>query len=202
NGRLRRGDVQGVNWSKAGEVGLSLLISPLLGFVAAAGLLLAMKRLIREPRLYQPPDEGDTPPRWVRGVLLATCGGVSFAHGSNDGQKGMGLILLALIGFLPAHYALDLTHPSRAQDVRQAAAAIDAILQEQEPEALTVAVRSDLDAIAADLGGMVSLREVAPANRWKIRQAIYRLRRDLGPAGVSRGVREAIAPHVARFDEA
>ena len=69
-------------------------MSPILGFVAAAGLLLAMKRLIREPRLYRPPDEGASPPRWVRGVLLATCGGVSFAHGSNDGQKGMGLILL------------------------------------------------------------------------------------------------------------
>ena len=51
--------------------------------MAAAGLLLAMKRLIREPRLYRPPDDGDTPPRWVRGVLLATCGGVSLAHGSN-----------------------------------------------------------------------------------------------------------------------
>src|SRR5262249_58199079 len=120
NGRLRRGDVQGVNWSKAGEVGLSLLISPLLGFVAAAGLLLAMKRLIREPRLYHPPDEGDTPPRWVRGVLLATCGGVSFAHGSNDGQKGVGVILLALIGFLPTHHALDLGPPSRARGGREA----------------------------------------------------------------------------------
>src|SRR5271170_4097583 len=62
NSLLTRGDVQGVNWSKAGEVALSLLISPILGFVAAAGLLLAMKRLIREPRLYRPPDEGDTPP--------------------------------------------------------------------------------------------------------------------------------------------
>ena len=70
-----------------------------------------MKRFIREPNLYHPPGEGDNPPHWVRGVLLATCGGVSFAHGSNDGQKGMGLILLALIGFLPTYYALDLHHP-------------------------------------------------------------------------------------------
>ena len=59
NSLITRGDVQGVNWSKAGEVGLSLLISPVLGFVAAAGLLLAMKRLIPEPRLYHPPEEGD-----------------------------------------------------------------------------------------------------------------------------------------------
>jgi phosphate/sulfate permease len=194
--------VQGVNWSKAGEVGLSLLVSPLLGFVAAAGLLLTMKRLIREPRLYHPPDEGDTPPRWVRGVLLATCGGVSFAHGSNDGQKGMGLILLALIGFLPAHYALDLNDPERAQSVREAAVALAGILQEQEPESLTPAIRSDLDAIIADLEGKVGFREVPPADRWEIRQAIYRLRRDLGRTGVSRAVRAAIAQHAEPFEEA
>jgi phosphate/sulfate permease len=61
NSLLSRGDVQGVNWSKAGEVGLSLLISPILGFAAAAGLLLAMKQLVRDPRLYRPPDEGGEP---------------------------------------------------------------------------------------------------------------------------------------------
>ncbi len=126
---LTRGDVQGVNWSKAGEVGLSLLISPALGFVPAAGLLLVMKRLVRDPRLFRPPDEGGTPPGWVRGMLLVTCGGVSLAHGSNDGQKGMGLILLALIGFLPTHYALDLNYPSRAEGVREAVPAIREILR-------------------------------------------------------------------------
>jgi phosphate/sulfate permease len=202
NSLLTRGDVQGVNWSKAGEVGLSLLISPLLGFVIAAALLLVMRRLIREPRLYHPPNEGDSPPHWVRGVLLATCGGVSFAHGSNDGQKGMGLILLALIGFLPTHYALDLSDPVRARNVRGSAVAIRAILEAREPRTLTSAVRSDLDAIAADLEGKTSFCEIAPNDRWEIRQAIYRLRRDLGRAGASLPVRKAIAPHTAQFDEA
>jgi phosphate/sulfate permease len=202
NSLLTRGDVQGVNWSKAGEVGLSLLISPAIGFIAAAGLLLAMKRLIREPRLYHPPDEGDTPPHWVRGVLLATCGGVSFAHGSNDGQKGMGLILLALIGFLPTHYALDLGHPSRARGVREAAVAIREILGAQEPGSLAPAIRADLDAIVAGLEGKTNFGEIAPADRWKVRQSIYRLRRDLGRAGASPAVREAITPHVEQFGHA
>src|SRR4029079_18475692 len=85
---------------------------------------LLMRRLLRDPRLFHPPGEGGDPPRWVRGVLLATCGGVSFAHGSNDGQKGMGLILLALIGFLPSYYALDLRHPGTAGEVRAAAEAL------------------------------------------------------------------------------
>ncbi|HWE36726.1 MAG TPA: inorganic phosphate transporter [Isosphaeraceae bacterium] len=202
NSLLTRGDVQGVNWSKAGEVGLSLLISPIIGFVAAAVLLLAMKRVLREPRLYHPPDEGDSPPRWVRGVLLATCGGVSFAHGSNDGQKGMGLILLALIGFLPMHYALDLNHPTRARSVREAAVAVRKILEEKEPDALTPAIKKDLDAIAEDLSGETSFVEVKPDDRWEIRQAIYRLRRDLGRAGVSKETRKEIEPHAEHFDKA
>jgi phosphate/sulfate permease len=202
NSLITRGDVQGVNWSKAGEVGLSLLISPVLGFVAAAGLLLAMKRVVREPRLYHPPDEDDSPPRWVRWVLLGTCGGVSFAHGSNDGQKGMGLILLALIGFLPMHYALDLNHPTRARGVREAAVAVCKILQEKEPDALIPAIKKDLDAIAESLDGETSFTEVKPADRWEIRQAIFCLRRDLGRAGVSKETRKAMEPHVEHFDKA
>ena len=136
NSILTRGDFRGVNWFKAGEVGVSLLISPVIGFAAAAALLLTMSRLIPEPRLYRPPDQGDSPPRWVRGVLLATCGGVSLAHGSNDGQKGMGLILLVLIGFLPTHYALNINDPARARKVRESAAAVRQLLEQQEPAAL------------------------------------------------------------------
>jgi phosphate/sulfate permease len=202
NSLVTRYDVRGVNWSKAGEVGLSLLISPVIGFLLAAGLLLGMKRVLREPALYRPPDEGATPPRWVRGTLLATCGGVSFAHGSNDGQKAMGLILLALIGFLPAHYALNVNDPSGAESVREAAVAIQGILETQEPEALTPAVRSDLADITASLKGKTRFAEVPPAARWKIRQAIYRLRRDVGRAGASPAVREATARHAGRLGKA
>ncbi len=97
----------GVNWAKAQEIGLSLLVSPLVGFSAAALLLLLCKALIRNPALYQSP-EGKTPPLWIRGILVLTCTGVSFAHGSNDGQKGMGLIMLILIGLVPATFAVDL----------------------------------------------------------------------------------------------
>src|SRR5271155_5063207 len=91
---------EGVNWVKAKEVGLSLLISPLVGFVCAAALLLLMKFLIRNKELYQSPEKNKPPPLWIRGLLVLTCTGVSFGHGSNDGQKGMGLIMLILIGIL------------------------------------------------------------------------------------------------------
>jgi len=101
----------GVNWGKAEEVILSLLISPLIGF-ACAGLLLALtKRLMASrPELFEPPDGQRPPPWWIRGLLVFTCTGVSFAHGSNDGQKGIGLIMLVLIGVLPGAYAVNLRY--------------------------------------------------------------------------------------------
>ena len=92
---------EGVNWGKAIEVFQALLLSPIVGFTAAALLLLAAKALIRNPALYRSPEGEAPPPPWIRGLLMLTCTGVSFAHGSNDGQKGMGLIMLILIGILP-----------------------------------------------------------------------------------------------------
>jgi len=98
---------EGVNWVKVREVGTSLLVSPVVGFVCAALLLLLMKALIKNKDLYSAPEPGKAPPLWIRGLLVLTCTGVSFAHGSNDGQKGMGLIMLILIGTVPTSYALN-----------------------------------------------------------------------------------------------
>src|SRR5262252_8395620 len=97
----------GVDWSKATEIGYSLLLSPVFGFFMAALLLLALKLIVRNPALYREPNSDQPPPWWIRGTLIATCTGVSFAHGSNDGQKGMGLIMLILIGTVPTAYALN-----------------------------------------------------------------------------------------------
>jgi inorganic phosphate transporter, PiT family len=97
----------GVNWSKAQQVGLSLLISPLVGFLLAGGLLLLSKVLLKNRSLYEEPRGDQPPPLWIRVILFLTCTGVSFAHGSNDGQKGVGLIMLILIGILPTHYAIN-----------------------------------------------------------------------------------------------
>ena len=89
NSLLRGSGLSGVRWDKAAEVGVGLLVSPVVGFVAAYLLLLVMKRVFRDPKLYVPPVGDDRPPTWVRGVLIGTCGGVSFAHGSNDGQSSL-----------------------------------------------------------------------------------------------------------------
>jgi PiT family inorganic phosphate transporter len=97
----------GVDWAQVSNVFKVLLISPVVGFVCAALLLLLLKALVKKPELYKSP-KGDTPPPfWIRGLLVLTCTGVSFGHGSNDGQKGMGLIMLILIGTVPAAWALN-----------------------------------------------------------------------------------------------
>ncbi len=99
---------EGLNWAKVTEVGMSLLISPIVGFTCAALLLTLCKALVKRPDLYSAPEKDKAPPLWIRGLLVLTCTGVSFAHGSNDGQKGMGLIMLILVGIVPLSFAVDL----------------------------------------------------------------------------------------------
>ncbi|MET4605732.1 PiT family inorganic phosphate transporter [Bradyrhizobium sp. JR4.1] len=99
----------GVDWTQAMSVGKALLFSPVVGFALSALLLLLLKAVVPVPKLYQEP-KGKTP-WWIRGILILTCTGVSFAHGGNDGQKGMGLIMLILIGVAPTAYALNRTMP-------------------------------------------------------------------------------------------
>src|SRR6266480_2419774 len=122
----------GVDWSKATEIGYSLLLSPLFGFFAAALLLLALKLVVRNPALYREPKGNQPPPWWIRGTLIATCTGVSFAHGSNDGQKGMGLIMLILIGTVPTAYALNRAMPaSQMEEFQMTSAAAAAVVQQK-----------------------------------------------------------------------
>jgi PiT family inorganic phosphate transporter len=117
-----RDGTSGVDWSQATKIGYSLLLSPLVGFSCAALLLLAMRFFIKNRDLYKAPKGNSPPPWWIRGMLIVTCTGVSFAHGSNDGQKGMGLIMLILVGTLPMAYALNRTMPAD-QSVQFAAVA-------------------------------------------------------------------------------
>jgi phosphate/sulfate permease len=130
----------GINWKKAGEVGLSLLISPLIGFGLAAVLLLVLKRFAPNPALHEPPHGETPPPWWVRTLLILTCTGVSFAHGSNDGQKGIGLIMLILIGLVPMHYAMNMAHsPEEFQQVVQATDKLQDVLLDPKMEKAMIA---------------------------------------------------------------
>src|SRR6202050_4022811 len=96
-----------VDWGQAANIGKALLLSPIVGFGCAGLLLLLAKALIKDPKLYTAPEGEAPPPFYIRCLLVLTCTGVSFFHGSHDGQKGMGLIILILIGTVPTAYALN-----------------------------------------------------------------------------------------------
>ncbi|MBD9503099.1 inorganic phosphate transporter [Pseudomonas sp. PDM17] len=104
----------GINWGKAIDIGLSLIFSPLAGFIVAGALLIGLKWLYPLSKMHKTPetrrdvDEKKHPPFWNRLVLVISAMTVSFVHGSNDGQKGIGLIMLVLIGIVPAKFVLDL----------------------------------------------------------------------------------------------
>jgi len=120
----------GVNWAKVSDTVKALFVSPLIGFVVAGLLLLVAKAVLRNPALFKAPEGKAPPPGWIRGLLVFTCTGVSFAHGSNDGQKGMGLIVLILVGIVPASFALNLhTSAATLTTIRAFATAFEQSLQ-------------------------------------------------------------------------
>jgi PiT family inorganic phosphate transporter len=141
-----RNGTSGVDWTQVLNVFRVLLISPLVGFVCAALLLLVLKLLITDKALYESPKSDAPPPFWIRALLILTCTGVSFGHGSNDGQKGMGLIMLILIGVVPTAYALN--HAVGFNQVQDFAAvseqAANVLNHYVSPDAVMGDARSDL----------------------------------------------------------
>ncbi|MCX6230268.1 MAG: inorganic phosphate transporter [Bacteroidetes bacterium] len=98
-----------LNWKKVEDVGLSLLASPIFGFGVALLLMYILRLVVKNKLIFNEPPKDKKPPVWMRAILILTCTSVSFSHGSNDGQKGVGLIMIILIGIVPAHFALDHT---------------------------------------------------------------------------------------------
>ncbi len=126
----------GINWHAAQVVGLALLVSPLLGFALSYVCYFIFRFFIKDAAFFAPAQPDQTPPWWVRTILIITCSGVSLTHGSNDGQKGIGMVMLVLIAMLPLHYSLNLdtTHQGLA-DFRAAAVSLSAQVKEINKDA-------------------------------------------------------------------
>jgi PiT family inorganic phosphate transporter len=190
----------GVDWNQALGVFKSLAFSPVVGFILSGALLLAMKFAVRIPALYTAPEGKKPPPLAIRGLLVLTCTGVSFFHGSNDGQKGMGLIMLILIGVAPTAYALNRAIPESAtpaflqtmQDVggvfavhapgvtppKDAAAARATVGEALKSKAVnTPEVHAAVSALAGDIGAQVksygALKAVPAAATPNVRNDMY-----------------------------
>ena len=99
----------GINWGKAKDIGLSLLLSPAFGFTAVILVLFLFKYVFRSKEIFKDPSQNENrpPPWWIRGMLIITCTLVSFFHGNNDGQKGVGIMMVVLLALLPGYYALN-----------------------------------------------------------------------------------------------
>jgi PiT family inorganic phosphate transporter len=204
----------GVDWGQAGKVIQSLAFSPVFGFLLAMTLLLVMKALIRIPKLYEPADPTKSPPIWIRGLLILTCTSVSFAHGSNDGQKGMGIIMLILIGVAPTAYALNRTmsdkaapafiaHATVASSVLAAhakgtalpalPAAVDTVSTALKADKLnSPQVFAGLSVLASDIGAEVksygSVRQVPAARTQNLRNEMFLTSQAITKLGKTDGV--------------
>ncbi|MGC2621231.1 MAG: inorganic phosphate transporter [Acidobacteriaceae bacterium] len=183
----------GVDWGQAANVFKVLLISPLVGFGGAALLLLILKFTVKNKALYESPKGEEPPPFWIRCLLILTCTGVSFGHGSNDGQKGMGLIMLILIGTVPTAYALN--HAMGANKVQDFAA-----VSEQTVGVLNPYVPGDARIAGdarVDLTDYIKSKNFTPNTMLALRQMVEEIEREITtyktlagvPAGQQQNVR-------------
>ena len=166
-----------VNWAKAGETALALISSPLLGFTFTIGMMFLLKRFVRSKSIFKEPHKRKPPPLWIRLLLVVTCTLVSFFHGSNDGQKGVGLIMLILIGIVPTYYALD--QSKNPLDLRQSLAQVEFVMNRVNRAELSPADQkllaevqtqtTDLDRVFAGKNDVAQLPQAA---RFEIRRDI------------------------------
>ena len=176
-----------VNWSKATEIGLSLLISPLFGFSVTIVLMYFLRVLTRKKNygedLFKEPKKNTPPPPWIRGILLLTCTGVSFFHGQNDGQKGVGLIMLILIGIVPGYFALNSSFDGTK--LQEPLKKLEVVISNIDPTPLSESDRNTLvEAKELDLHlqqtiAIGSVKNIPNSERFSIRKDILVLDRDL-----------------------
>ena len=166
-----------VNWTKAGETGIALLVGPLLGFAFTIGLMFILKRFVKNKAIFKEPHKRKPPPLWIRLTLIVTCTLVSFFHGSNDGQKGVGLIMLILIGIVPSFFALD--QSKNPLDLRASLVKVEQVMNRVNRAELSPADQKTLTEIQTQTNDMDRIF----ANTTRIedlpRQTRFEIRRDI-----------------------
>ena len=163
----------GVDWEQVKKVIAALCVSPVGGFVAAGAVFLLFKLVAKDPRLYQAPKGSEPPPFYIRCLMILMCGGVSYAHGSNDGQKGMGLMMLILVGTVPTAYALN--HTMGASQVQEFA-----VVSTQVAGALDHYVQPGtvVQNAAPELEKFVSTKKYDPGVPLALQQMVFEIRNE------------------------
>lgn len=173
-----------VNWGKAQEIGASLLISPLFGFSLTIILMFLLRNLTKNTDagdgLFKEPKKNQPPPWWIRIILILTCTAVSGFHGSNDGQKGVGLVMLILIGIVPAYFALNPSFtPSRLSDPLKK---IEVTINGLDGSPLAQSDKAKLDSskvmtarLITQVSGLTSVSNIESNDRFLVRKDIMLL---------------------------
>ncbi len=212
----------GVNWAKVSDTFKALVFSPLIGFLLAGLLVLIAKGVMRNPALFQAPKDKAAPPIWIRGLLILTCTGVSFAHGSNDGPKGMGLIVLILVGIVPATFSLDMSTTPQAiaqihadatafaqqlqkssettqnGDVGSARKVLTGYLRKDPVSPATVAALGTINhAIIDTTGRITDLNTIAPDQRRDLRLNVYMVSESLAKMAKKKQLPPQLDPKLA-----
>lgn len=169
-----------VNWDKAKDTGLALLISPLAGFTVAIMMMFIFKRLVKNEIIYKEPIPGKMPPIWIRMLLWITCGLVSFFHGQNDGQKGVGLVMMILIAIMPGYFSLD--GSINLQSVNANVQTIELMMAKADTTILSgkeFKTYKDLykqaQHFTAETNGKTRAEEVTLTNRFELRKDIVKI---------------------------
>lgn len=171
----------GVDWKKAQDIGMSLLVSPLFGFTMAIVLMFILRssfnKTDEQKKLFKEPQGDERPPVWIRVILITTCSLVSFFHGQNDGQKGIGLLMVALMTFMPLQYSLspnfDPQKVDQSLSIIQQNLPVDQVGNSLAPKELGQAVKT-IDILKADIAAAVDVK-----SRLGIRKRINLLDKDM-----------------------
>lgn len=166
-----------LNWGKVKDVGLSLLISPLIGFFMAMLLMVLLRKVIKNKTIFKQPPAKKAPPMWVRSVLVLTCTFVSFSHGSNDGQKGVGLLMIILIAIVPVKFAID--HTRDPQTLHQSITNMHSMISRVNTSGLLPndlkeikTVNLLLDSLDTSLAGLTTFADISKKNSLDARRDI------------------------------
>jgi phosphate/sulfate permease len=166
-----------LNWSKVKDVGLSLLISPLFGFFMAMVLMTILQAVVKNKKIFKEPPAKKAPPLWIRAILILTCTSVSFSHGSNDGQKGVGLVMIILIAIIPFRFALD--HSKRPEPLRDHIAVMQTMLIQIDTTQMNNKERAEIkninlmaDSLSQNLSGIVSFADLSKKTSLNARRDI------------------------------
>ncbi|MDJ1480590.1 inorganic phosphate transporter [Cytophagaceae bacterium YF14B1] len=173
---LMSNSVESVNWGKAGEIGLSLLISPLFGFSITIVLMYILRRTVENKAIFKEPPKKQAPPLWIRIILIITCTLVSFFHGSNDGQKGVGLVMLILISIVPLRFAIDSRLDKK--ELHTHAASLHVLVSSLDTTRLSKEAKEAIALVSKELGEMEqsiptkASEDIAPEKKLEIRRDI------------------------------